>query len=169
MKQSFRSTVHNLIILSGNIRDRYPFPTGDGKYIPLNLSQYLAETLRLKGYERFLAFNTIDGFAAIIPRGDVDADARGFFKEQFKVAFDDKGATKCSLEKSLEVIGQIIAHKEHFVAVIADFASRYAVRAEGLTDKEHDYFTKALMLSPARKMRANSIKTFLWSKRKAWF
>ena len=38
-------------------------------------------------------------------------------------------------------------YREEFLAIIADFASRYCLRADSLTEKEHEYFTRALMLS----------------------
>src|SRR5690349_14039205 len=94
-------------VLSGNIRDRYPFPADAGKYIPLPLTQYLTESLKLRGYERFISFNAIDGFCPIVPRGESEEDIHKFFEQQFKLKFD---GPKPSLEKSLEIIEQLAGY-----------------------------------------------------------
>lgn len=148
IKDVFRLlAVKSQFILSGNIWDRYPFPGPTNQYVPLALNQYLAEALKLRGYERFIAFDLVDGFYQIVPRGDQDTRAPDFFKDKFKINFDGAGHAKVSLERSLEIISDIINWREHFACVFANFASRYAVRVDGLTDKEHEYFTKALKLS----------------------
>lgn len=139
--------VKSQFLLSGNVRDRYPFPLTDGKYLPLTLSQYLAESLKLKGFERFILFRPTDGFSVVTPRGEDDSKVRAFFKDKFKINFEANGSFKCSLERSLELIEQMSGWKENFLVVVADFASRYAVRADELSEKEHDYFTRALILS----------------------
>lgn len=139
--------VKSQFVLSGNIRDRYAFPLGDGRYVPLTLVQYLAETLKLKGYEHFISFNSTGGFCVVTPRGELDASAREFFKERFKITFDDSGRYQCSLGKSLDLIESMVNGKEHFVAVFADFASRYLVRIDSPSEKEHEYFARALVLS----------------------
>jgi len=139
--------VKSQFLLSGNVRDRYPFPLADGKYLPLTLPQYLAESLKLKGFGQFILFRPTDGFSVITPRGEDESKARTFFKDKFKMNFEPSGSFKCSLERSLELIEQMSGWKENFLVVVADFASRYAVRAEELSEKEHDYFTRALVLS----------------------
>lgn len=140
--------IKSQFILFGNIRDKYPFRTQNGKYNQLFLTQYLVDALALKGYQYFIEFDMIDGFK--VPNGDRDAEAYEFFKNTFKLNFDTTGrikSCKCSLKKSLEIIEQIVNCKEHLIVTCANFASRYSVRAESLTEIEHEYFTKALMLS----------------------
>ena len=136
--------VKSQFILSNNVRDRYPFPIEPGKYVPVPLTQYLAEALKLRGYRRFISFNMIDGFRPVVPRGENESEVQGFFEQRFTIKAD---GPKPSLEKSLITIEQMTGHREEFIAIFADFASRYAVRADSLTEKEHEYFTRALMLS----------------------
>ena len=136
--------VKSQFILSNNVRDRYPFPVEAGRYAPLSLTQYLAESLKLRGYQRFVCFNMIDGFRPVVPLGETEKEAHDFFEQQFKIG---SNGPKPSLEKSLVSIEQMAGYREQFIAIFADFASRYAVRADSLSDKEHEYFTKALMLS----------------------
>jgi hypothetical protein len=68
-------------ILSGNIRDYYPFPRAESaatdlpasaptNYLPLPLPGYVTEVLHLAGYELFLSYNPVDGFSVIVPRGE---------------------------------------------------------------------------------------------------
>jgi hypothetical protein len=136
--------VKSQFILSNNVRDRHPFPVEQGKYVPLPLTQYLTEALKLKGYRRFITFNLIHGFRPVIPRGEVESEINDFFQREFKLKFD---GPRPSLEKSLETIEQLAGYGGEFIVIFADFASRYAVRTDSLTEKEHEYFTRALMLS----------------------
>ncbi|MGO8697196.1 MAG: AAA family ATPase [Limisphaerales bacterium] len=139
--------VKSQFVLSGNVRDRYAFPAESGKHLPLTFRQYLVEALKLKGYDRFIVFNPVDGFVLATPRGEDEADCATFFKDKFKINFDSAGHFKCSLEKSLEIFEKMARWKENFIGMLADFASRYTVRVDALTEKEHEYFTRALVLS----------------------
>jgi energy-coupling factor transporter ATP-binding protein EcfA2 len=144
-------------ILAGNIRDRYQFPVetsgpdNDGfsgrpsKHISLGLTQYLTESLRLRGYQYFLEYNSIDGFASVPPPGQPVEPNQKFFTEAFKLSFDSAGRYKCSLSKALDVLDGVLAHKDHFVAIIFDFASRYSKRVDSLDPPEHEFFTRALI------------------------
>ena len=161
--------VKSQFILSGNIRDRYPFllesaqPAKDAqpaqgdqpaflavaaqpaKYVPLALHTCVAEALKLRGYEFFLEFNAVEGFGVITPRGESAEVTRKFFADTFKLSFDNTGRWKCSLAKALETLDRVVAHREHFIAVFLDFASRYAKRVDSLDPAEHEFFSKALV------------------------
>ena len=113
IKDVFRFlAVKSQFVLSGNTRDRYAFPAGGGKYVPLTLKQYLAEALRLKGYTRFASFRSTTGFSVVVPRGEPEAAAREFFKDAAQLNFDGAGCFRCSLEESLKKLEQIVACKE---------------------------------------------------------
>ena len=161
--------VKSQFILSGNIRDRYPFllegaqpakpavPAADGqpeqpavpaqppKYAPLALNACVAEALKLRGYQFFLEFNAVEGFGVLTPRGEFADVTRKFFTDTFKLSFDNTGRAKCSLPKALETLDRVVAHKEHFIAVFLDFASRYVKRVDSLDGGEHEFFSKALV------------------------
>jgi len=153
--------VKSQFVLSGNIRDRFPFPLGLDKYIPCSLPQYLTDTLKLCGYQYFISFNPVEGFSVLVPRGEAETDHRDFFKSKLKISLDGAGRLKCSLEKSLEILEQIIGWKDNFIAVFADYASRYIVRSESITDKEHEYFTRVLLLSQSA--APHTTEAFNWS------
>jgi ATP-dependent Clp protease ATP-binding subunit ClpA len=139
--------IRSQFILSGNVRDRYPFAPEPGKHVPLGLSQYLVEMLRLRGYTHFLSYNILEGFSPLVPRGGNEADARALFEKQFELKFDEHGHCRCSTDKAIAALDRVVAHREHLVGVVVDFASRLAVRADSLTEREHEFFTRALMLS----------------------
>jgi energy-coupling factor transporter ATP-binding protein EcfA2 len=134
-------------VLSGNVRDRYPFPMPEGKYAPQSLLQYLTEALRLRGYERFISFRPTDGFSVVVPKDAEPSECRQFFKDRFKLSLDENGRAKCSLKKSLDYIEQMVNWREDFTAIYCDFASRYAIRLDSPTEHEHEYFSRALVLS----------------------
>ena len=161
--------VKSQFILAGNIRDRYPLlietarpaklaqPATDGqpeqpavpaqppKYAPLALNACVAEALKLRGYQFFLEFNAVEGFGVLTPRGEFADVTRKFFADTFKLTFDNTGRAKCTLAKALETLDRIVAHKEHFIAVFLDFASRYVKRVDSLDGGEHEFFSKALV------------------------
>jgi ATP-dependent Clp protease ATP-binding subunit ClpA len=140
--------VKSQFVLSGNVRDRYPFPVAEaGAHLPLTLDRYLAEALRLRGYRHFITLDPVDGFTPLAPRGEADAAAREFFAREFKMTFDVKGRMPCSLDRGLDLAGEMAAFREAFIVIFFDLASRYVVRMENLSDREHEFFTRALKLS----------------------
>jgi ATP-dependent Clp protease ATP-binding subunit ClpA len=155
-------------ILSGNIRDLYPYPAAGGQYDQMSLTSYLTSSLKLKSYQRFISFDPIDGFAALAPRGEKPSEVREFFRQNFKIAFDEThGRYKCDLEKSLDLIAEMVGYESEFIAILADFASRYVLRLDNLSEKEHEYFTKVLKLSHAanahfRPPRQTQFNPILW-------
>lgn len=151
IKEVFRFLpVKSQFVLSGNINDRYPFPvvgSEEKRYIPLTFTEYLMEAMRLRGYARFLSYDMVDGFVCLSsPNGSVDEE-RKFFKKQFGLVFDHEGNCNVSSDRALEIIKNVVAHQECFIAVFANFASRYIVNPENLSTKEHEFFAKALKMS----------------------
>jgi len=153
--------VKSQFILSGNVRDRFPFPLEGGGHVPLPLMSYVAEVIRLcGGYTRFLSYNPIDGFEVLALRGEAMSEVISWWKDHFKLNFDSQGHSPCSLEKSLEVIERVASWRDNFAAVFCDFASRYAVQTTNLTPQEHAYFTKVLMLGHEVREHATAIQSF---------
>ncbi len=166
--------VKSQFILSGNIRDRYPFlleaaqtakpavPAADGqpeqpavpaqppKYAPLALNASVTEALKLRGYQFFLEFNAVEGFGVLTPRGEFADVTRKFFADTFKLSFDNTGRAKCSLPKALETLDRVVAHKEHFIAVFLDFASRYVKRVTRSTAASMSFLARRWCSATAR-------------------
>jgi len=139
--------VKSQFVLSGNIRDRFPFPAPQGQIIPLELKQNIASALSLRGYEYFLSYNSLEGFEPIVALGGNVEQARNYFEITFKMKFEENGRSKASFEKAMEIIEEVTRHKQSFLGVMLDFASRYAVEGDSLQVCEHEFFTRALMLS----------------------
>jgi hypothetical protein len=133
-------------VFFGNIRDRFPLRAERG-FLPQPLTRYLAHLLARRGYQKFLAFNPIDGFTPVTLREeDAESDFK-FWRDALGVPLDP--AKKPSLQKALETIQGIVDYREQFVAVFADLASRYVVRPDALTEREHEFFSRALLMSNA--------------------
>lgn len=148
VKDLFRFlAVKSQFILSGNIRDRFPFPSQGSQIIPMDLKQNLASGLALRGYEYFLSYNSLEGFEPIVAPGGNVQQAREFFANTFSMTFGENGRCAASFGKAMEIIERAARHRENFLAVTLDFASRYAIRSDSLQDAEHEFFTRALMLS----------------------
>ena len=153
IKEVFRFLpVKSQYVLSGNIRDRYPFPLSTGedtRYVPYTFLQYLTETLRMRGFSRFLSYDMLDGFVCQgSPTGSIEEEQE-FFTKRFGLKFDQRGCCLVSPERALEIMEAIVAFQEDFIAVFADFASRYVVspEPENLQNEEHKFFAKALKMS----------------------
>ncbi len=155
-------------LLSGNVRDRFPFPFAPGKYTPITLSQYLVEILNLRGYDGFLNFNLTEGLSVMVPKAGDIAQARSFFEKLCDVQFDGNGFHRCSLDRAMALLDRVLASPDHLTAIFVDFASRLSVRVDALTEREHEFFTKALMLglgaSPrvTRRVREAHFNLLFW-------
>jgi ATP-dependent Clp protease ATP-binding subunit ClpA len=136
--------VKSQFVLSGNVRDKYPFPIGTA-YAPYGLIQYVSEALQLRGFENTLVFDPVDGFYMPYAAEDVYANMQKDFGLKFNA--DTGLAPVSSMDAGMDVLVNVLSSRAAFFAVFADFASRYAVRIESLTEEEHRFFTRALKLS----------------------
>lgn len=135
-------------VLHGNIRDQQPFPRGNGRYARLSLPEYLCEALSLRGYQHFLVFRNTEGLSVLSPSGRSSSSEREFFSTTFKIKFDEGERVGCdSFGGALDVIQNVVNSRDHAIAVLADFASRYVLNLESLNEDEHRNFTRALLLS----------------------
>ncbi len=155
-------------ILSGNIRDRCSFPLEGGGALPLELPSYLSEILKLRGYDRFIVFDSVDGFSPMVPRGEQAENTHKYFQETFSLEFDERGRLACSLERSLEVIEAIVGERNSLIGILIDYASRLTVRQGNLSESEHEYFARVLKLSqtalphPTDRVKEALFNTIFW-------
>jgi ATP-dependent Clp protease ATP-binding subunit ClpA len=146
--------IKSQFVLSGNIRDRFPFPSQDGRILTLELKQFIASALAIRGYRYFLSYNHLEGFEIISPIArdpqsgkSYNEEARTFLGQAFELKFGENGRSKASLEQANEIMERVSKHKDDFIAVMLDFASRYTVTDNSLRETENDFFTRALILS----------------------
>src|SRR5262249_20238566 len=91
--------VKSQFVLSGNVRDYYPYElSGSGKPVsPLSLTAYLAEQLKAVGYERFLEFDPVEGFGVVVPRGAERKETIEYFSQAFPLKFGETGRAVASV------------------------------------------------------------------------
>ena len=136
--------VKSQFVLSGNVRDKFPFPIGTS-YAPYGLIQYISEALKLRGIDNILVFDPVDGFFMPFAKEDTYTDMQNNFGLKFSA--ETGFAPVGSMDAGMDKLVQVLNFKDAFFAVFADFASRYAVRIDTLTEEEHRFFTRALKLS----------------------
>ncbi len=138
--------IKSQFVLSGNIRDIYPFYNHD-KAVPLQLKHYLRENLAAEGFQYYICYDPIDGFSPLHEAApESEKTANDFFSANFGIDFKN-GAYACSTVKAFEVIKKIVDYKEAFVSVFVDFASRLIINPSGLSADEKDFFSAFLKLS----------------------
>ena len=133
-------------LLSGNTKDRQPFPVDVGRYAPMSLAQYLTEVLVLRGYDHVLTFNPVEGFSVLAPRGADPAIARAFFEKECEMQWDAAGRCRCSLDRAASILERVTACRDRLLAVVVEFASRIPIRNDGLSEREHEFFTRLLVM-----------------------
>lgn len=134
-------------VLSGNVRDRYPWPMKDDRHVLLALRQFLAELLRNNGIERVVAFDPLIGFSIPLTLGlDIQEEYR-FFTEHFELSWDSRGNSAATTARMFELLPSFARFGQFPIAILADFSSRYLIRPDFQTNDEHQRFTDSLILS----------------------
>jgi hypothetical protein len=134
-------------VLSGNIRDRYPWLIGEDRHVLLALKQFLAELLKKHGVEHVIAFDPLSGFSIPLTVGlDIQQEYR-FFKEHFDLSWDSRGNSAATIARMFELLPAFARFNQRPIAVLADFSSRYLIRPDIQTSDEHQRFTDSLILS----------------------
>lgn len=134
-------------LLSGNIRDRYPWKDrAVGRARPLPLLGYLGALLRTAGISHLLAFDPVNGFS--IPLGEgvnlaTETEALGFLG----LSWSETGRAAATTARFFELLPAILHHSGGRIALLADFSSRYLCRVDLPSADEHHWFTTALVLS----------------------
>lgn len=134
-------------VLSGNVRDLQLVELTPGVVAAQPLTATLAIELKRHGYGYVVAYDPIGGFRVLDGSGGA-AENRQVLEKLGLQANDGAGAP-AGLELFANVLERLVtlAGPEPPIALIADFASRYAARPEVLSPVEHQAFTRALVLS----------------------
>lgn len=138
--------IKSQFILSGNIRDIYPFYNQE-KVVPLQLKYYMMESLQTEGFRYFISYDPIDGFSlaqSVTPESE--KEVTGFFYDNFGINFKD-GYFACSIVKAFDYIKKMVEFKDSFIAVFVEFASRITISSSSLSVEEKDFFSSFLKLS----------------------
>lgn len=134
-------------LLSGNVRDRYPWSFAEDRYAPLSLTSFLAELLRSRGVQHVLSFDPLHGFSVPLVSGIDIAAEQKFFSDRFDFRWNDQLRSPASLARMFEVFPSLVRNEPEPIALLADFSSRYLQRPDLQSECEHQWFTEALILS----------------------
>jgi hypothetical protein len=130
-------------VLSGNVRDHQLSPSGAG-VTAQPLAAYLAQELLGAGYGHVLHYDPVGGFRCAATSGEIGVgDA---LLRQLGLT-PSNGTAAAGLDLFATTVGHLITLRDEPVALIADFASRLAVRSDALSPDEHQAFTRALIAS----------------------
>lgn len=134
-------------MLTGNVRDRYPWKDiGKERARPLPLQRYVATLLRTVGVSHVLAFDPVNGFS--IPLGEgVDLAAETEALRFLDLSWNQTGSAAATTARFFELLPSILNNSGPRIGLIADFSSRYLCRVDLPTSDEHHWFTTALVLS----------------------
>ena len=134
-------------LLTGNIRDRYPWKgPAEGRPRPLALLGYLATLLRTAGVSHVLAFDPVNGFS--IPMGEgVNLAAETEALRFLGLSWNDIGRAAATPARFFELLPTILHNSGARIGLLADFSSRYLCRVDLPSPDEHHWFTTALVLS----------------------
>ena len=134
-------------LLTGNVRDRYPWKgSAGGRARPLPLLGYLATLLRTAGVSHVLAFDPVNGFSIPLAEGvnlATEIEALGFLE----LSWNQSGRAAATPARFFEFLPAILHHTGARIGLLADFSSRYLCRVDLPTPDEHHWFTSALVLS----------------------
>jgi hypothetical protein len=139
--------IKSQFLLTGNIRDRYPWQgKADERARALPLLSYLATLLRQEGVSHVLAFDPVNGFSLPLVDGinlAEEIEALGFLE----LSWRDSGRAAATPARFFELLPAIINKSGDRIGVLADFSSRYLCRVDLPSPDEHHWFTTALVLS----------------------
>lgn len=136
-------------VLSGNVRDQYPCEVAPELVVPLPLIQNLVTEMSAVGFKHFIAFDPSQGFTIPSVLGLDQPAEREFFTSLLGLVWEQNGRAPSSLERFFELAEIIVRHTDEPIALFADFASRFLVRADLPTEVEQRGFTRTLILSHA--------------------
>ncbi|HDR9803650.1 TPA: ATP-dependent Clp protease ATP-binding subunit [Burkholderia cenocepacia] len=153
-------------VLSGNVRDLQA-----GEIVPevvtaQSLVNTLGDNLREAGYAQLIVWNPVSGFTVPESRLPPTEPADDTLRRLGLTPVD--GAAPGGIDALTACLDRLAALPGLPVALVVDFASRLAIRAEALNPAEHALFTRALVLAhtaaprPAGELRRPFFNTVIW-------
>ncbi|MGZ2749048.1 AAA family ATPase [Burkholderia stagnalis] len=153
-------------VLSGNVRDLQACEVAPEIVTAQSLVSTLGDNLRETGYAQLVVWNPISGFTVPDSRVPPTEAADETLRRLGLTPVD--GAAPGGIDVLTACIERLVALPGPPVALVIDFASRLAIRAETLNPAEHTLFTRALVLAhmaaprPAGELRRPFFNTVIW-------
>lgn len=153
-------------VLSGNVRDLQATEPNTGTIAPQSFIQTLGETLREAGYAFVISYDPLSGLQAATNRG---TESQEFEAIGSRLGLTiSNGRATASIDLLSQTLERLTNDSGDPIALIIDFASCLTVRPDNLGPAEHQFFTRALVLShlarsrPAGTNRQPYFNTILW-------
>ena len=145
-----------LILLEGNVLDSYQYPE-DGstpKGSILRLPEYLHYFFKDAGYQNIVFYDSMQGFYNNCENGYLDSFAKlsGISPENGFIRADFRSSRENS---AVDITRRVLSNNEEASVIIMNFASRYIINPDNMTQAEVDSFTSLIQAS----LDAKNVKT----------
>ncbi|OXI79062.1 ATPase [Burkholderia sp. AU31652] len=153
-------------VLSGNVRDLQACEVAPDVVTAQSLVNTLGDNLREAGYAQLVVWNPVSGFTVPDSRVSHTEPPDETLRRLGLTPVD--GTAPGGIDVLTACIERLVALPGPPVALVVDFASRLAIRAETLNPAEHTLFTRALVLAhmaaprPAGELRRPFFNTVIW-------
>ncbi|MDN7488667.1 MULTISPECIES: AAA family ATPase [Burkholderia] len=153
-------------VLSGNVRDLQACEVAPDVVTAQSLVNTLGDNLREAGYAQLVVWNPVSGFTVPDSRVSPTEPPDETLRRLGLTPVD--GTAPGGIDVLTACIERLVALPGPPVALVVDFASRLAIRAETLNPAEHTLFTRALVLAhmaaprPAGELRRPFFNTVIW-------
>ncbi|AIO30853.1 AAA domain family protein [Burkholderia cenocepacia] len=153
-------------VLSGTVRDLQACEVAPGIVTAQSLVSTLDDNLREAGYAQLVVWNPVSGFT--VPDGRVPPSEPPDETLRRLGLTPVGGAAPGGIDALTACVERLAALPGSPVALVIDFASRLAVRADTLSAAEHALFTRALVLAhmaaprPSGELRRPFFNTVIW-------
>jgi hypothetical protein len=125
--------IRSQFVLTGNIHDFFLHPSEGGGYGLFSLNDCLWNQLKVQGFSFFVRYNPVDGIS-IYPVQNA-ADTKTLETLGIKLTND---LMPVLLQNFASILSNIIAHREHRIAVLIDYASRIPTRPNNINLSSED-------------------------------
>lgn len=153
-------------VLSGNVRDLQAGEIAPEVVTAQSLVNTLGDNLREAGYAQLIVWNPVSGFTVPESRLPPKESADDTLRRLGLAPVD--GTAPGGIDLLTACLDRLVVLPGLPVALVVDFASRLAIRAEALNPAEHALFTRALVLAhtaaprPAGELRRPFFNTVVW-------
>ncbi|MBF5013118.1 AAA family ATPase [Burkholderia pseudomultivorans] len=153
-------------VLSGTVRDLQACEVAPGIVTAQSLVSTLDDNLREAGYAQLVVWNPVSGFT--VPDGRVPPSEPPDETLRRLGLTPVGGAAPGGIDALAACVERLAALPGSPAALVIDFASRLAVRADTLSAAEHALFTRALVLAhmaaprPSGELRRPFFNTVIW-------
>lgn len=160
-------------VLSGNIRDRQPFPGEGGVYELTTTQGLLVDYLNLRGFKYFLSINPVQGVTVLYPSEGVVPKEAGAATVKWIESIDpttsamftslDSGrlwrAESFAFQQSVEFVEKLLQNTQNHVAIFFNYLMG---QTEQGSTKEIPAFVRALIGSYEAKRFGGFYNTVFW-------